>query len=209
MGRRRVADLEKIRETLDFDPTMDFAEIEKIILKAAGIVHLGLNGVAWSALFAILAVFGKRISEAVEIRTNSIQLSPEYLRIPFKVRKKKGRKPRRIKRITRKHPFVKNYIVPHILEAKARGDVYLFPRPQTKMGFIYPKYAWDVLEKLGLDQPVWLHLFRSSLATTMANHTGDPYALKNWFDWENINTADEYVKQSGSNLPKSLTDRTW
>jgi site-specific recombinase XerD len=105
------------------------------------------------------------------------------------------------------NPYIK-YILPYWEKLKDRGEIYLFPRPQTRTGHIYEKYVWDVIQMLDLEQPVWSHLFRGTLATEMAEDEATAFQLKSWFDWENIATADEYVTKAGVST-KKLSDRMW
>jgi site-specific recombinase XerD len=85
---------------------------------------------------------------------------------------------------------------------------YLFPRPQTKTGHIFPEYVWNFIKLMDLEQPIWSHLFQHSLATELASNEVSPFEMKAWFDWENISTADEYVEAVGIST-KKVSSRVW
>jgi integrase len=194
------------REELGFPrDRMTKKEIDGVIKLALGIDYLEVSGEGWACLFSIFATFGKRISEIVELRTNSLETrsvrGKEMLFVSFRIRKKRGEEPTtRIKPASLRDPYVQRYILPYWREMEAKGETYLFPRPQTKTGHIYEKYVWDVIQKMDLPQPVWSHLFRASLATELALEVGSAYELKSWFDWERISTADAYLSREGANL---------
>jgi len=208
------------RRALGYDDVMSPAEVAAIISKANNIDYLGLDGSAWSCLFAIFWAFGKRISEVVELRTSDIAVRGNTLAITFTVRKKvrKSRKgkpipeskrktpPRRTKRLTLKNTYAQ--IIKDYWESVKDRQVYMFPREHTRTGHIYEKYVWDVVKMMDLPQPVWSHLFRHSLATELASNGISAWELKDWFDWESIATADEYVSAAGQTTPK-ITRRKW
>jgi hypothetical protein len=61
---------------------------------------------------------------------------------------------------------------------------------------------------LDLQQPIWFHLFRHSLATELASSKVSAFEMKSGFDWENISVADEYVSASGVTT-KNISSRVW
>lgn len=205
---------------------MSSVEIDEVISRVNDIDYLGLKGDAWACLFAILWAFGKRISEVVELRLTDIAVRGLELAITFTIRKKSPKSkwnyrenisipipedkrenpPRRTKRLTLDNKYAQ-IIKKYCESIKDRGG-YLFPRPQTKMGHIYPKYVWDVIQKMKLEQPVTTHLYRHTLATELANDEVSAFEMKTWFDWENIATADKYVTAAGVTT-KKVSGRKW
>ena len=216
MGRYRNEILLERRSGEGYGETMSQGEIESILRSLSSMEYMGLRGKAWQCLVAILWLFGKRISEIVCLRTTDLSIRNEYLAITFSILKKRKRRkdgtpnltppPRRTKRITLENPYTQ-YVVDYWESIKDR-EMFMFPRKETRTGHIYPKYVWDVIQKLDLPQPVWTHLFRHSLATAMAEDRATAYELKTWFDWEKITTADEYVSSVGLST-KRLSDRKW
>lgn len=201
----------KKREALGYSETMSSIEIDEIIRRASGLDYMGLNGNAWACLFSIFWAYGKRISEVVELRVTDITVRSvgltDYLTVTFSIRKKRGgARPRRTKRLTLDNKYAQ--IIKQYCESiKDRGG-FMFPRKQTKMGHIYPKYVWDAIKLMGLEQPVWTHLFRHSLATELAENEVSAFEMKTWFDWERIDTADEYVSAAGVST-KKVSGRMW
>lgn len=221
MGREENQELIERRRILGYGDVMSSTEIDIIISRANSIDYLGLKGEAWACLFAVFWAYGKRISEVVELRITDITVRGNNLVITFTIRKKvrktkKGvdipeskrkKPPRRTKRLTLDNPYAK--IIKIYWEGlKEKGQVFMFPRPQTKMGHIYPKYVWDVIQMMKLDQPIWTHLFRHTLATELAANEVSPFEMKSWFDWENINMADTYVLAAGVST-KKVSGRKW
>ncbi len=202
------AEQEGLRELKGYTATMKTDEIDEVLSRAKGLGYLGLSGDAWECLFAILWAYGNRISEVIELRTTSISVNRnEELVITFKIRKKRGGKvPVASKRLSLENPYAQ-IIQGYWEECKVRGG-YLFARPQTKSGHIYPQYVFNYLNLLGFPQPIWPHLFRASLATELANDDVSAFELKKWFNWEKIDTADSYVSASGVST-KKITNRKW
>jgi len=208
------------RRELGYGDTMSSAEIDAIILRANTLGYLGLSGDAWGCLFALLWAFGKRLSEIVVLRTTDIAIRGNDLAVTFTILKKsrKTRKgvpipeenrvnpPRRTKRLTLDNKYAV-IIRDYWDSVKDRGG-YLFPRPQTKTGHIYPKYVWDFIKEMGFEQPIWTHLFRHSLATELAQAEVSVFEMKTWFDWARIDTADEYVSAAGIST-KKVSNRKW
>jgi len=195
------------RRELGYGETMSSTEIDAIISRANTLDYLGLSGDAWGCIFAIFWAFGKRLSEIVELRSTDIAVRNNSLAVTFTIRKKRGgARPRRTKILTLENKYaviIKDYWD----SIKDRGG-FLFPRAQTKMGHIYPKYVWDVVKMMKFEQPIWTHLFRHSLATELAQSDVSVFEIKSWFDWEKINTADEYVSAAGVST-KKVSNRKW
>lgn len=221
MGREKDQILIDRRRDLGYGNVMSPVEIDTIISTASGIDYLGLKGDSWSCLFTILWAYGKRISEVVELRTTDIAVRGTDLAITFTIRKKsrKSKKgilipeekrkkpPRRTKRLTLSNPYAEMIKI-YWEECKERGGLFLFPGMHTSTGHIHPKYVWDVIQKMKLGQPVWTHLFRHTLATELAQNDVGAWEMKTWFDWESINTADEYVSSAGLST-KKVSGRVW
>jgi len=220
MPRKR--DIENIleRKRLGYGEIMSSVEIDTIIFKAQDLDYMDLGGNAWSCLFAVFWAFGKRISEIVELRTTDISVRGNELVITFTIRKKvrkskkgipipedkQGTPPRRTKRLTLDNKYAQ--IIKDYWESiKERGG-FLFPRRQTRMGHIYPRYVWDAIKEMGFEQPIWSHLFRHTLATELAQNEVGAFEMKTWFDWEKIGTADSYVSAAGVSTKKA-SSRKW
>jgi len=77
---------------------------------------------------------------------------------------------------------------------------------KTVKGIMSPEKAWKIVKVL--NPKAWTHLFRTSLATNMAEHEATEEELLNWFDWERVETAHTYVKR-GTKLTERLSDRNW
>jgi len=154
-------------------------------------------------------IYGKRISEVISLKTQSVRVNGEYLAILFNVLKKKNRKDPGVlrpftKRVTLENPYTK-YIMNWWKEIKTL-ETFMFPRPQTKMGYIYRQYAHNVLKSI--NPRISAHLFRHSLATQMAESGATAYELVNWFDWDRTDTALEYIRRSGA-MTERLSNRKW
>lgn len=77
---------------------------------------------------------------------------------------------------------------------------------RTIKGIMCPEVAWKVVKSL--NPSAWLHLFRESVATTMAEHEATEEELMHWFDWERVETAHKYVKR-GTKLIEKWSERKW
>jgi len=208
------------RRELGYGDTMSSAEIDAIISRANTLDYLGLSGDAWGCLFAVFWAFGKRLSEIVVLRTTDVAIRRNELVVTFTILKKsrKSRKgvpipeenqtnpPRRMKRLTLENKYA--VIIKEYWDSIKDQGGFLFPRPQTSTGHIYPKYVWDFIKMMGFEQPIWTHLFRHSLATELAQNEVSVFEMKSWFDWEKIDTADEYVSASGVST-KKVSNRKW
>jgi len=192
------------------DDVIRKAELEEIFRKAGEITYVGLPGLAWQCLIAILWLYGKRISEVVSLQTDSVFIDDNNtLAIRFHVLKKKRNKNTGfarsyVKWVTLENPYT-GYVVDWWEEVRDR-ERFLFPRPQTKMGHIYRQYAHTVCKEIS--PRISPHLFRHSLATWMAERGATAYELVNWFDWDRVETALEYVKRSGR-MTEKLSERKW
>ena len=183
-------------------------ELGEILDRAGSIEKLGIPGLGWQALISIMWLFGKRVSEIINLRTQDVRVDGEYLYILFTVLKKRSftdpglRMPFQ-KRITLENPYTE-FIVEWM--ERVEDQEFLFPRSETKMGHIYRQYAHLVLKEIRPD--ISAHLFRHSLATQMAEDGATAYELVNWFDWDRTDTALEYVKRGGA-MTERLSKRKW
>ena len=171
---------------------------------------------------------GKRIGEVVTLRKLNVRAYSKNLSIRFKVLKKREHYDNEIvgydeqgepvvkklyrrkdvsatKLITLKNPYIQ-YVLPYV-EALPTRQSFLFPA-NTATGHIFTKYFWDVLQSLELEQPVYSHLFRHSLAQHMALAKMSSFEMRDWFDWSSVSMADVYVKSAGQSTPNA-TKRLW
>lgn len=185
-------------------------------------------------LIALLWLFGKRIREVLKLKREDIEVREGFLYVNFQIQKKKSRKSlltpiRKLKLITLKNPYTV-YILNHI-QTITNPDAWLFPGRKKKrewdvkwkdpetgeiiktyhyvdddVGRMSKEYALRVLKSLS--ETVCCHLFRHSLATTMAERKSTEEELMNWFDWDRYETAHGYVK-GGPRMTKELSERTW
>lgn len=174
----------------------------KDILRSFEIDKTLKSSPGWLAcLIALAWIFGKRISELLQVSKEDVYVDEEFLYVRFLVSKKKTRADSGIpkpflKRIILKHPGVP-YILSHIEQVQAHGK--LFPKMTRQLALYY-------LKKVNPNS--WWHLFRESLATEMAEHGSTEEQLMHWFDWDRVDTAHEYVKR-GTKLTERLSRRTW
>ena len=68
---------------------------------------------------------------------------------------------------------------------------YKFKLPAGTMSV---ERAWKCLKYLAPD--LWLHFFRSTNATFIAEKTKDPFKIRDWLDWTTISPASSYVSES-------------
>jgi len=183
-------------------------ELGEILDRAEAIEKFGIPGMGWQALISMMWIFGKRVSEIISLRTKDIRVDGEYLYVLFLVLKKEARTDPGIlrpflKRITLENPYTE--IIIQWWKVVQEGE-FLFPRRQTKMGYIYRQYAHLVLKEIS--PIISSHLFRHSLATQMAEDGATAYELVSWFDWDRTDTALEYVRRGGA-MTERLSKRKW
>ncbi len=183
-------------------------ELGEILDRAEAIDKYGIPGLGWQAFISIMWLFGKRVSEIVSLRTQDVRVDGEYLHILFTVLKKRstadpGIRMPFLKRITLENPYTEAIIA---WWNRVRGGQFLFPRHQTKMGYIYRQYAHLVLKEIS--PQISSHLFRHSLATQMAEDGATAYELVSWFDWDRTDTALEYIRRGGA-MTERLSKRKW
>jgi len=177
----------------------------------------------------MLWIWGKRITENLRVQRGDLFTRKGYLYVRFTVQKKKTRKAEPIpvkfvKRIKLKHPYahyvtrwanhfknVTEYIFPgrvsertFTVKDKETGKVYTYHQeaePRMSRGL-----AYKILK--GLNPKCYLHLFRRSVATEMAERGATEEELMAWFDWSNPATAHGYVER-GPRLTAKWAKRTW
>jgi len=185
-------------------------------------------------LIALLWLFGKRIYEILQLKREDVWVDNGFLWVRFKIgkkRKKYGRKggvtETYVKKITVKNPYVK-YVINYVKTKKegeplfpgrstrrviktkwkdAEGNVRkIYTYERNERGLMSPVTAWKIIKFL--NPKAWLHLFRESLATRMAEKGANIFQLMHWFDWEKEQTAVKYVKR-GTKLIEELSEREW
>ncbi len=167
------------------------------------------NGSRIQCLIALLWLFGKRITENLMLKRKDIFIKEGYLYVYFHVKKKHDRKakpiPRRfLKRKTLRNPYTK--FVVQYTEKITDPEAYVFPSERSAYGYMSRVQAYRIVKQL--DPNAWLHLFRESLATKMAEEGASEEELMHWFDWDRVDTAHEYVKQ-GTRLTEKWSEKTF
>jgi len=187
-------------------------------------------------LLALLWLFGKRKIEVLTLKKRDIAVTDADLVVRFKVRKKReeyrgGVKVSYAKRITRENPYTK-HVLDWLQEIDNPGD-YLFPGRSRKRirvvtrrwrrkdgtevkksyryrdleeGHLSREMAWKIVKFL--NPKAWIHLFRRSVATQMAEEGASEEELMRWFDWDSPLTAHRYV-EAGTRLAERWTKRKW
>ena len=184
-------------------------------------------------IIAFAWLFGKRINEILQLKRDDVWLEGEYFYARFTVSKKRARHDRAIprpylKRIRVEHPYVQ-HILSWIGGIKAGYIFASYGQPrkykvrtkyknkdgqevigeyeyETKGGYLSRTRVYQQVK--AINPNAWLHLFRESLATYMAEHGASEEELMHWFDWDDVRTAHEYVKH-GTKLTEKWSDRTW
>lgn len=146
-------------------------------------------------LIAMLAAYGKRITEIICLKVGDITIddTEQFIVTRFHVLKSKPRGgviKIRLKRLAIDH-WTARFILPFIHGRDPEG--YVLPS-YGKTGHITRVTAWMWLKKL--DGDIWPHLFRHSLATMMAEQGATAFELKGFFDWDDIRQAVVYVRET-------------
>ena len=92
------------------------------------------------------------------------------------------------------------------LVKRSSNEAYVFPSERSSSGYMSRIQAYRIVKDL--NSKAWLHLFRESLATKMAEEGASEEELMHWFDWDRVDTAHEYVKR-GTRLTEKWSDRTF
>lgn len=161
-------------------------------------------------VLCIAWMFGKRISEIMKLRKEDLWFKDGYLFIRFDVGKKRREKDvvkkTYIKQTIESSKYVKDYIKPYFEKIK---DGYIFPsygsgeNRRVIMGERVYEYRTEgghlttgrIRQQLKeVNERVWLHLIRHSLATRMAEKGVGVPQLMAWFDWSSANVAMRYVE---------------
>jgi len=162
----------------------------KIMRKPELDYMMGKADPTMKALMAMLWLFGKRISEVINVRREDVWIEGDKLYVAFWVLKKKSRKDpgdveQFVKSMSVRHPYMKP-LVDYINSLPTERNTLLFPFDRHK--------AYRMLKKI--NPRAFLHLFRTSLATRMAELGATEYELMHWFDWDRSSTAGRYVKRT-------------
>jgi len=180
------------------DDIVRTTELDSFLNNLTMVDWLGLDGIGWKALGALHWVFGKRVSEIVCLKGDEIYIDDGDLCVRFFVLKKRQKNTspiatRNIKRISVQHKYV-DPIVRHWSRYQGKHG-FIFPSNNTKTGHIHRQRVWDVFKKV--NPKISSHIFRHSLATLMAENGASILELKDWFDWEKIEQATNYVQRAG------------
>jgi len=185
-------------------------ELDNILLNMSKSNYLGMPDNGWASLGAMFWLFGKRVSEIIRVKTDDIYIVEDMLCVRFTVLKKKAKSEPPVpitytKRITMENPY-SIYITKYWYKVRDTQQEYMYPNPRTKTGYVNRESVWKMLKSVsGNISP---HLFRHSLATMMAEHSGTAYEIINWFDWDRTDTALEYIRRSGT-MTQKQTNRKW
>jgi integrase len=181
-------------------------------------------------LLALLWIFGRRIMEILMLKRKHIRIEGDSLVVQFRTLKRRKSDPKELyeKSITLNHPYVP-YITKYI-ESIKEPNSYLFPgysKPRrfvskaklpktgelktynymrTEEGFMSPQKAWKIIRYL--NPSAYCHLFRHTLATTIARKGYNEAQLMAWFDWSTSQVAHGYVSK-GKKMVEDLSTRNW
>jgi len=145
-------------------------------------------------LIAILFAFGCRISEALELRRKDVRVEGDYLAIRFPLKKRRIR--RGIRPTIERRLDLNHYLAPIILDWVSKienPDSYIFPS-RHRGKHLSRVRAWELLKQL--DERIWPHLFRHSLATLMAEAGASAIEMVAWFGWASMDTALKYIRMT-------------
>lgn len=159
-------------------------EIEAMIYKAKEASTRGLIAFLW--------LFGVRISEALSLRFKDIRVGESYVivRIRVKKRRKKSGLPFihevKIKRTAR---FM-DFFVSYLKHRRYVGDV-----DDDRLVFNFSRStAWRRIKKLNPDS--WLHLFRHSRLTMLAEKGATPAQLMIFAGWSDTRPTGAYLHRT-------------
>ncbi len=211
--------------------TQNLIDGKKVIEKEYGLFPIKFSPPMIQCFIALEWLFGKRIRETLRLRRQDVYWDDEYLCVNFTVQKKKNRKAtsapqRTLKKISLSNPYTR-YIIDYVSTitdgwifkgAKGRREKTVYWKDDEGKiiksyhyvdedeGRLSQEYALQILK--ALDMNICCHLFRHSLATLMAEHEATQEDLMNWFDWDRVDTAHNYVR-GGPRMTKKWSDRTW
>jgi integrase len=160
-------------------------------------------------ILGIIWIFGKRINEVLKLKREDLWFSNGYLVVRFNVGKKRRNEAVRktyIKQTIETSKYVQQYIKPYIDKIE-RGYIFAsYGKGEHKRvimgskvyeyelegGHIHPSRVRQQLKEI--NETVWPHLIRHSLATRMAEKGVGVPQLMAWFDWDSANVAMNYVE---------------
>lgn len=213
----------KFKHTFSQEDILDWPKVEALIDKAG---RKGIKSKRNQCLVALAWVFGKRIHEILRLKREDFDIGEQYLYVTFRVGKKRKKNTpverTWTKKIALSHPAVK-YVLAHVqpiqkgyifasnrVESEKywrtvnnQGEVveYFYPRPG---GYLSLTQASRIIKSL--DERLYWHFFRYSLATQMARKQVPVAAMVKWFDWESANMAMKYV-QENEEITEQLSNR--
>jgi len=171
----------------------------RVLLKMAGIQKGPTLGPYFQAVLGFCIGYGKRISEILALRRAEVRIEKDFINTRFlilKVKPKSGILPYSWKKLVRSH-YTCEFIEPWINSRPSPGS-YIFPslrsRSMATPGHVSRQCIWNWMKDL--DPDIWPHLFRHSLATQMGEEGATAFELKSYFDWEDIRTAQRYVRET-------------
>lgn len=147
------------------------------------------------SLISILYLSGARISEILSLKKKDFWTDDNHLmiRIPSLKRKEV---------IPYKHtlflPLNKDPYISHIIY-----QVKSIEFANQKVWSYSRNYAWRIIKRL--DNNSWLHLFRHTRATLLAEKGATEAQLCAWFGWVDGRPAKNYVQRS-EKMAKTLSD---
>ena len=180
-------------------------------------------------LLALLWIFGRRIMEILMLKRKNVRVEGDSLVVQCRtLKRRKDKRELYEKSITLTHPYVQ-YITDYIQRIKdperyvfqgrskprkfvsrARlpktGEMKTYQYERKEHGFMSPQKAWKTIKFL--DPFAYCHLFRHTLATTIARKGYNEDQLMSWFDWSTSQVAHEYVSR-GKKMVEDLSTRTW
>lgn len=186
------------------------------------------------ALISLLYLFGKRISENLKLRRKHLSTKRGYLYVTFPLLKKKRLvkgENRILKPLTSRHrvsienskPFstiiigwtkkiehLESWVFagnsrPHVQVVKNKKYGKTYKYVHTDSGRMSRTTAYRVLK--ALNPSFFPHFFRKSLATHLAEDPKvGPIAMQQWFDWDKIETATNYILKT-ERMTQRIQDR--
>ena len=138
------------------------------------------------ALMAFLYEWGPRISEALKLQTTDLSIKRGKLVADLLTLKRRWRGPVPPRRLVGR-PLTSDFV--RLFQA------YYTMLPPGKVWPFGRTKAWYLIKKVNPQASP--HLFRHTRASLMAEETGDPFKLWQFFGWTNFNTAISYVHMRG------------
>lgn len=184
-------------------------------------------------MICLLYVFGRRLSGILQLKRGDLWTKNGYLYVRFSVLKKTRRrdklKPKkRVKRVNIMNqlkyvdpiidffstlqspnaPLFPGRSRPHNLIVKRRDEtgavIKTYEYKVKTEGLMSRQKAYKIVK--ALNQNVYPHWFRHSLATQLAEEGIDPWQLMNWFDWDRFATAKRYVAGTAA-MTRDISNR--